>query len=447
MASKYFYHNVIIRVLLIVLSSLLLWVIIDDWQFIVIILALLIAQIVSLIYFLNHTNRKIAFFFEAIKNDDSTLYFPLITKSKTVKELNHSLNEVNDLVKNIRLEVQAQEQYYQMLLEEAETGILSIDEKGHIHFSNHAAKKYLQVNTLTHINQFQNIDKGLWQVLKNMRPGQKKHLKFQTEKDSYEISLKSSQLTIKDQKILLVVMQDIRSEMEDNESESWIRLIRVLTHEIMNSVTPITSLSESLTYYLSDKEADSKPTMSSEKKLEKAISGLNVIKEQSQSLLHFVESYRQLTRLPKLEIKTFSGSDFLSTIRILSQSCLNPQEVNLITAIDPPGHMIVGDQEQLTQVLLNIVKNAYESVDTLKESCIEIRIAATEHGTQILVEDNGPGIPPENINEVFTPFFTTKDTGTGVGLSLSKQIVRNHGGTITVQSQPGVKTRFTILLN
>ena len=444
MASRYFYHTVIIRILLILFTSFLLWLSLHDWRFIVLSSVLVIGQVIALIHFLNHTNRKIAFFFEAIKNEDSSLYFPLITKNRTVKELNSSLNEVNELVKKIRLEVQTQEQYYQMLLEQAETGIFSMDKKGHIRFSNQAARNYLQVENLTHVNQFQRIDQELWQVLKNLVPGKKYHVKFQTEKDKYDISLKSSQIRMKNEEVFLVVLQDIHSEMEENESESWIRLIRVLTHEIMNSVSPITSLSETLTYYLSDSNDANQKELSVEQKLEKAISGLNVIKEQSQSLLHFVESYRRLTRLPKLEMKTFEARILTDKVAVLCQSQSNASKVKLTTHVDPQDHLLVGDQEQLIQVLLNLVKNAFEAVEGISDATIDIGIAASKKGTLITVKDNGQGISPDQIDEVFTPFFTTKDSGTGIGLSLSKQIIRNHRGTISVQSRPNESTVFSI---
>ena len=362
MASKYYYHMMMIRLLLIVLTTFLLWWSLGNWPLTIVSAVLLVAQVTALLYTMNQTNRKISFFFEAIKNDDSTLFFPVITNNRTIRELNNSLNEVNELVKQIRQEVQTQEKYYQMLLEQAETGILSIDEKGHIKYSNRAARNYLQVEILTHINQFQRIDQGLWEVLKSMEPGLKYHLKFQTEKDRYDISLKSSRIMVKNQPILLVVLQDIRSEMEEKESESWIKLIRVLTHEIMNSISPITSLSETLTHYLSAQPGEAVEYMSDGEKLDKAITGLNVIREQSQSLLHFVESYRNLTRLAKPDIKPFAAAVMTGKLLSLCQSQDNFSEVDLVLAIDPPDHVMVGDQDQIVQVLINIVKNACESL-------------------------------------------------------------------------------------
>ena len=298
MASKYYYQIVIFRILLISLNSYLLSISVNDWRFLVITGVVFIGQIISLISFLNHTNRKIAYFFDAVKNEDTTLYFPLITKNRTVKELNASLNNVNEMIKNIRADIRDQERYYHLLLEQAETGIMTIDHKGHIRYSNKAAKNLLQVDVLTHVSQFQRIDDELWQLLANIEAGRKNHIKFQNEKDSYDLSLISSTINVNDNELKLIILQDIKTEMDESETESWIKLIRVLSHEIMNSITPITTLSETLVEYFSQsKPGDSQ--IIKEEKITEAISGLNVIKEQSRSLLKFVESYRNLTRLPK----------------------------------------------------------------------------------------------------------------------------------------------------
>jgi signal transduction histidine kinase len=171
-----------------------------------------------------------------------------------------------------------------------------------------------------------------------------------------------------------------------------------------------------------------------------------VIREQSQSLLHFVESYRNLTRLAKPDIKPFAAAVMTGKLLSLCQSQDNFSEVDLVLAIDPPDHVMVGDQDQIVQVLINIVKNACESLIAMHGARIIIGISASSKGTTITVKDNGPGILPENLNEIFTPFFTTKESGTGIGLSLSKQIIRNHGGTLTVQSKVYEETNFTIEL-
>ncbi len=445
MASKYYYQIVIFRILLISLNSYLLSISVNDWRFLVITGVVFIGQIISLISFLNHTNRKIAYFFDAVKNEDTTLYFPLITKNRTVKELNASLNNVNEMIKNIRADIRDQERYYHLLLEQAETGIMTIDHKGHIRYSNKAAKNLLQVDVLTHVSQFQRIDDELWQLLANIEAGRKNHIKFQNEKDSYDLSLISSTINVNDNELKLIILQDIKTEMDESETESWIKLIRVLSHEIMNSITPITTLSETLVEYFSQsKPGDSQ--IIKEEKITEAISGLNVIKEQSRSLLKFVESYRNLTRLPKPQIKAFDASILVERLMVLCQSEPNAVHVEFSSEIDPKDIFINGDLEQLTQVLINITKNSVEALSENPDGQIAIKIRRKLKVTVIQVKDNGSGIPEENIDEIFTPFFTTKESGTGIGLSLSRQIIKNHKGKISVRSKPGKETVFTIEL-
>jgi two-component system nitrogen regulation sensor histidine kinase NtrY len=444
MASRYYYHIIVLRILLISITALLLSFSINDWRFLLITSVLFTGQIVYLIYFLNHTNRKIAYFFDAVKNEDSTLYFPLITKNKSVKELNSSLNNVNEMIKDIRTEILDQERYYKLMLEHAGTGIMTIDPKGHIRFSNKAARELLQVEVLTHINQFQRIDDELWQLLKSIEPGKKRHVKFQTERDAYFISLISSSIRTQGKTLMLVILQDIKSEMDDSETESWIKLIRILSHEIMNSITPITTLSETIVDYFTADETDNQTTK--DEKINEAISGLNVIKDQSRSLLKFVESYRTLTKLPKPSIKRFKADQLIDKVLLLCQYEPSATNIEFIRHIEPKDLSISGDEEQLTQVLINIIKNSIEALVNNSQGIIKISITNSIKGTIIQVEDNGPGIPDNIIGDVFTPFFTSKESGTGIGLSLSKQIIRNHKGKISVLSNPGKATIFIIEL-
>ena len=322
---------------------------------------------------------------------------------------------------------------------------MTIDHKGHIRYSNKAAKNLLQVDVLTHVSQFQRIDDELWQLLANIEAGRKNHIKFQNEKDSYDLSLISSTINVNDNELKLIILQDIKTEMDESETESWIKLIRVLSHEIMNSITPITTLSETLVEYFSQsKPGDSQ--IIKEEKITEAISGLNVIKEQSRSLLKFVESYRNLTRLPKPQIKAFDASILVERLMVLCQSEPNAVHVEFSSEIDPKDIFINGDLEQLTQVLINITKNSVEALSENPDGQIAIKIRRKLKVTVIQVKDNGSGIPEENIDEIFTPFFTTKESGTGIGLSLSRQIIKNHKGKISVRSKPGKETVFTIEL-
>jgi two-component system, NtrC family, nitrogen regulation sensor histidine kinase NtrY len=302
MASQHLNRNIISRACLLAFNAVATgWLLFDRQIYVLAIFTaiIFIFQVVELINFLNRTNRKIAWFFDAIRNEDSTLNFPLETGNKALNELNSSLNKVNELIKNIRFELQEQEQYFKTILEHVSVGIIVYNEKGNIFLSNSAARNLLDYEPLTHINQLTRVDKNLFAAFKDLQPGNRKMVSFSGKKGMRQLSLKSTLFKSASENFYLVAVQDIKSELETKELESWIKLIRVLTHEIMNSVAPITSLSETILGYYKNNDAQ----MPSEKVIGNTIKGLEVINERGAGLISFVENYRKFTRIPPPEKK------------------------------------------------------------------------------------------------------------------------------------------------
>jgi len=223
------------------------------------------------------------------------------------------------------------------------------------------------------------------------------------------------------------------------------KLIRVLMHEIMNSITPITSLSESLSNIYSTQGKTVSPGQVNEKTIATTIQGLNVIKEQGKGLMTFVESYRKLTRVPEPVKKYFRVSDLMSRVRIIYDSLENSEKTNLSISLSDPDLEIFADQNLISQVLINLLKNALEANENNAAASIEISSSAMLNShPQICVSDNGPGISAENLDEIFVPFFTTRQNGSGIGLSISRQIMRVHGGNLKVKSVPDKETVFCL---
>ena len=252
MASRNFYLNIVLRVWFLAINALSMgWMVFGSQAYFIGVFFFLIflIQIAELINYLNRTNRKIAFFFDAIRNDDSTLNFPEKTGNKALNELNASLNKVNELIKKIKFELQEQEQYFKAILEHVSIGIITYNEKGSIFLSNSAARNLLKHEHLTHINQIIRIDKKLFSTLKELQPGDNRLVSFNGREGLVQLSLKSTLFKTATDNFQLVTMQDIKNEMDTKELESWIKLIRVLTHEIMNTVAPITSLSQTILGY------------------------------------------------------------------------------------------------------------------------------------------------------------------------------------------------------
>lgn len=440
MSSQNLYLNIIIRCCLLAASALLAgWLLFarDSITGGIIILILFLIQATALVGYLNRTNRQIAFFFEAVKNEDSTLHFPVHTGNKAVDDLNSSLNRINELIKNIRFELQEKEQYFKAVLEHVSAGIIVYNESGNIILSNEAARNLLGYQTLTHINQLMRIDKNLFYAIRELQPGDQKLVGFSRNNQARQLSVKSSLFKTARENLMLTAFQDIKNEMEVKELESWIKLIRVLTHEIMNSVAPITSLSQTILEYYTGLNGN----LPSEKVIKNTIRGLEVINERGAGLISFVENYRKLTRIPPPEKKPVSLEQLLdNTITLINVVPLD-NKIKIIKDVSPPGLEVNADKKQISQVLINLVKNSVEALKNADGGLIILKARLNEAGrTEITVTDNGPGIPSELMDKIFIPFFTAKESGTGIGLSISRQIMLMHGGSLKMESVPGKQT-------
>ncbi len=446
MISKRLYINIIIRVTLIVLlSSLLGFLIVKEQsiRFSIICFATIIILTISLISYLNRTNRNIRFFFDSIRNDDSNLTFPVDNKSGHLRELHESMNIVNHQIQQLKIENRQQEQYFQRILEHLATGIITYDNKGFIHHANSAAKRLLSMEVLTHLQQIERVDKKLFRTIKSLKPFERSLVAVNTKQGEIQLSLKTTSFGSNENELTILSIQDIKHELDEKEVDSWMRLIRVLMHEIMNSITPITSLSESLSNIYRTGEKPVMPEEVTEKTISKTLQGLNVIKEQGKSLMAFVESYRKLARIPKPEMKLFRISDLFSRVKILSDSLVKGNHIEIFFHMNDPDLEIFADENLISLVLINLIKNAVEANENNSDCKIKVNagIDLNNH-PEICVTDNGPGISAENLEEIFIPFFTTRENGSGIGLSVSKQIMGAHGGTLKVRSIPAKETRF-----
>lgn len=400
---------------------------------------------VNLITYLNRTNRNIRFFFDSVRNDDSNLSFPIDKKSGSLRELHQSMNNVNQQIQELKIENAQQEQYFQKILEHLATGIITYNNKGFILHANSAAKRLLSVDILTHLRQIEQVDKNLFGTIKDLKPYERHLVALNTLQGEIQLSLKSTSFGSDDNELVILSIQDIKHELDEKEVDSWMRLIRVLMHEIMNSITPITSLSDSLLNIYRHGEMPVQPGEITDKSIETTLNGLHVIKEQGKGLMEFVESYRKLTRIPKPEMKSFVISDLFTRVKVLTDSLEKGRNTEILFHDTNSEMEIYADENLISLVLINLIKNAVEANEKNPECKIEISAGYdTNEKPEICVSDNGPGISKENIEEIFIPFFTTRDKGSGIGLSISKQIMGVHGGTLKVRSVPNKETIFCL---
>lgn len=401
---------------------------------------IIIMLVLSILSEFNKTNDKIAYFFSAIENEDSTLYYPEQTKYNSFDKLHKSLNRLNKIIQDAKQKNKEQEQYYQAILEQILTGIVVTNNKGHILQANSAAKNLLNYYTLSHIAQLKRVDEKLYQAFVKLKDNNRQLIKLIYNNNIRQLSLQSTNFTTSKGVFNLITINDINKELDNKEIEAWIKLIRVLTHEIMNSITPITSLSETIMEYYSDKN-----TKINEKTIKNTIKGLSVINERGKGLINFVNSYRKLTKIPNPIIREINVNKLINNTILLLKNDLQLNNIELNINIDPKDLHIEADESQIEQVLINIVAN---SIHALKQTVQpKIKIVATkteEHNCQIAIMDNGNGITPELLEQIFVPFFSTKEQGSGIGLSLSKQIMKNHGGNIKAYSKPNELTKFVL---
>lgn len=444
MASRNFYLQLIFRVVVLTLTALGMGFTAAYQQYVwmSIGIVLLLAQVFGMLTFINSTNRKIAYFFDAIKNEDFTLRFPEKVEIKSFKELNQSLNRVNGLIQEVHVELQVRENYYQEILKQARIGIMTYNAKGHILYRNPTIEKLFNHSPLNHIKQLKKIDPALFEIFEPFHSFQRKLVQLANEREYKQLAIKSTELTLNKEPLLLVVAQDIHNELDEKETESWIRLIRVLTHEIMNTITPITSLSETILKHL-EPVGETEIDPQDKKRITASVKGLNVIREQSADLMDFVQSYRNMLTIPQPEKAPVPAQKLFEKAASLLEA--EAHENIALEWTSPKGLEFFIDEKQITQVLLNLVKNARQSLEEHGGGTIQISAFVNPQGQKCIeVLDNGPGIPADLIDQIFVPFFTTKTMGTGVGLSLSKQIVRNHGGLLRLRSVPNEETSFVI---
>ena len=445
MVSRNIYLQLVFRVVLITITAVIATYFGFNQQYIAagIGAVILVFLTAGLINYVNQTNRKIAYFFDAIKNEDFTLRFPEKLSVKSLEELNHSLNMLNAMIQDIHLKKQAQEQYYQEILRQADIGIFTINPKGHILFANPTVQELLNYRPLNHVKQLKQVDQQLYALFADLNPFGNIIFKLGNERGKKELSLKCTPIIIEGEQLLLVVVHDIHKELDEKETDSWVKLIRVLTHEIMNTITPITSISESILNYFKKGGNPNVPIQFSEQQIKNTTKGLEVIREQGADLMSFVQSYRTFLSIPEPDRKLVPASALFEKISLLLSEQKADTTISIETHIEPNNIEFFIDQKQLTQVLLNLGKNAKQSLEGIDNGRIQFTAGINAMNKKFIqVTDNGAGIPENLIDEIFVPFFTTKNTGTGIGLSLSKQIMRLHGGSISVISREN--TQFTL---
>lgn len=330
-------------------------------------------------------------------------------------------------------------QYLNTVVQQVRTGIVSFDADGNVQLINSNAKRFL--SGIKKLSDLKNINPQLHQALQDVDIGRGTLYKD----NDVQLTIQSTELRIRGNTVKLVTMQNIQSELQRQEVDAWQNLTRVLRHEIMNSITPISSLTSTLREILDHDMT--KVSEHYELKEEGAIDlrdGLSTIENRSKGLIKFIDAYREYTSLPQPKLKTIRLKELIDHVAVLMRTELRKPNIAFDYGCESEYLTIQADEEMIEQVIINLIKNAIESIDDMPNGHIQVMGKYSESAVIIEISDNGPGIIKEAISKIFVPFFTTKKTGSGIGLSLSRQILQMHNGTLTVESEPNVKTVFSL---
>jgi nitrogen fixation/metabolism regulation signal transduction histidine kinase len=400
----------------------------------------IVSEVAALFRTVDRANRDLARFFEAVKFGDFTQAFARRSPGRSFRQLRAALADVMGAFQEARAEKEEQALYLRTIVQHLAIGILVFQPDGEVDLVNNAAKRLLGVTQLKRLQSLEDVSPGLVRTLLGLKPRERALVRIERPDEQLQLALQASEFKLRARTFTLVSIQDIRSELEEKEVDAWQKLIRVLTHEIMNSMTPITSLAETAQGLVARGGAGG-----DEESRADVETALRTIAKRSQGLLHFVDGYRSLTRVPKPNFKFFPARDLIARVCQLMQAPLAESGARLASSIRPDNLELLADPELLEQVLINLLLNAADAVRGRENARVELAAYLDERGRPVLqVRDNGVAIPEENIDKVFVPFFSTKEGGSGVGLSLSRQIMQLHNGTIAVSSRPGEETVFTL---
>lgn len=423
--------------IVLMLASLCTWLVIErNWLWLIVTLPILVWAVWSFYRLYTCHTRQVAFLLDAIENDDPSIHFYEHVADKHSSRVNAMLNRIAGILQSVKQETVQREKYYELIMDFVETGIVVLDEQGAVFQKNRKALALLGLQVLTHVRQLSQKSATLEKVLSEAMPGQKMQVEYPTRRGMMNLSVRVSGITIQGKSLRIIALNDINRELDEREIDSWIRLTRVLTHEIMNSLTPVTSLSETLLAL---------PVSQQDEELRQ---GLETIRITGKGLVNFVTSYRRLTRLPVPEPALFDVRPFLERVVRLAKHQYPSSTIRFLLDDVQEDLMVYADESMMTQVLTNLLKNAIQAIGESEKGEIRIRAFVDEQeSVRIEVANNGPRIDPELAAQIFVPFFTTKEDGSGIGLSLSKQIMRLQGGSIALLPYQDELTTFVVMLN
>jgi two-component system nitrogen regulation sensor histidine kinase NtrY len=448
MILQRFYINVIVRIIILVITAIgFAWSLIHlNHLFTILVMsALIVVQSVLLIRYINQVNTDLIMFLSAIRNEDSSVTYRLSSKKGTYSKLKILLDELNSSISRVKIDKENQLQYLTYVLEHVDTGMIAFNDRGSVELINRQAIQFFQLGEIRNINRLNSLYPDFKSLLLDLKPSQNRLLMVNINNNILQLSLRKTRFKIEGRMINLVSFQNIQAELSQKELETWQKLIRVLRHEIVNTVSPIASLATTLSRIFRSGNREKSLKELNDRHIRDALSGIQIIHDRSRGLIDFVEQYKQITQLPEPEFERINLQDVLHGLITLFREELSTAGIKLEQDC-PLGIFVHADKNLLEQVLINLIRNSIEALKDRPSPRIILRsFRDGEDRTVIQVSDNGPGIQSNMLDDIFVPFFSTKEKGSGIGLSLSRQIMNLHKGSITVRSTPEKETVFNLV--
>ncbi|MBI9055925.1 MAG: GHKL domain-containing protein [Bacteroidales bacterium] len=398
-------------------------------------------ELQTLIRFVNKTNLSLSLFLEALKSSD---FIPKQENTDSIGKLNLSYNSIIEIVKKARLDQQTQYLYFQYTLEHLSTGIISYKKDGTVDLFNKSAQNILGIEKLKNIEDINQVKEKLSIILKKIDEGKNKLIHINSTESEKRILVKASRFILMNEEITLLSLQDIKAELDIEELNAWQKLIRVLTHEIMNSIGPMKSITSSTLKLFRSNDITKRAIEINDEIIEDTVLGLQTIQERNYGLMNFVKSYKKLLKVPVPTKQRINIEELCQNLEQLFKDDFSRNQIETSFYISKEIGNINADETLLTQVLINLIKNAIEALNNTKDKIIEVVVHTTDLINYIEVSDNGKGMSDEVKSQIFIPFYTTKKEGDGIGLSLSRQIILAHEGDITVESELEKGSKFTV---
>ncbi len=405
--------------------------------------SVILFQIIELTRFTNKTNEELTRFLAGVKDGDFQLHYPKNEKTP-FQRLQKSFGDLVDTLQSLQAGREAQNQFLNELINQIRFGIIVFDDQGNIEIMNQTACDLTGLPKITKWRNLQNRNTQFLETLLSLSATQNQLVETQIDDTNRYFTISINIIKVFEREMRLVSFQDIRGEIRQKEIDAWHRLIRILTHETMNSVTPIVSLAETVKMLLEDESGNIKqPDELSAENMSDIHLSLDTIMGRGEGILRFVQQYRKLTRIPKPEMQETDLSSLVEKTVRLMETELAKQGVKWSTQLVQTTAYI--DPALIEQVIVNLIKNAAEAMNGTEAPHLSLRLHSTKHHVSLAIEDNGPGIPENRKEKIFVPFYTTKPEGSGIGLSLCRQIMNLHGGHLEVQSIPNESTTFTLV--